>query len=366
MSGERLDYGIERQRHEGFLGREAVLAELDRLLVEDQTDRWVVVTGGPGMGKSAILAAWLARREAVGVGVPHHFIRRGFYGWDEPAKIMRSLAAQIEVSYPAQRDPDASPESRLVDLLSRVSARELVPRGERLMLLIDGLDEYDAPAGTYDPLAAFLPHALPRGMRLLCASRPRHPYLDAIAARDGELTRLDLDDPAAAGDNDATVRAFWRREAPVLGLGDRFLDEAVERADGNLQHAATLRKHLASVPPAQRRVEAIPRGLQAPMGGLGRRSKRSRLQAVCTRPHNGRCSVVFARQDILERHASAHQVSRAAAVDVDCPAIVDAGGVLPRAHLVVPGAVVAVDPVVAGRTREIGQVDSNAGRQGEC
>jgi len=28
--------------------------------------------------------------------VPHHFIRRGFYGWDEPAKIVRSLVAQVE------------------------------------------------------------------------------------------------------------------------------------------------------------------------------------------------------------------------------------------------------------------------------
>jgi hypothetical protein len=36
--------------------------------------------------------------------------------------------------------------SRLVDLLSHVSGRELVPRGERLVLLVDGLDEYDAPA----------------------------------------------------------------------------------------------------------------------------------------------------------------------------------------------------------------------------
>ncbi|HEX2687179.1 MAG TPA: CHAT domain-containing protein [Kofleriaceae bacterium] len=263
LSGERLDYAIERQRHEGFIGRAAVLAELDRLLVEDKTDHWVVVTGGPGMGKSAILAAWLARREEAGAIVPHHFIRRGFYGWDEPAKIVRSLAAQIEACYPAQRDLDAPPESRLVDLLSRVSAQELVPRGKRLVLLVDGLDEYDAPAGTYDPLAAFLPHALPRGVRLLCASRPRHPHLDALAARDGELTRLDLDDPFAIDDNAATVRAFWRREAPVLGLGDQFVEEAVARADGNLQHAATLRKHLASVPPAQRRVEVIPRGLQS-------------------------------------------------------------------------------------------------------
>jgi WD40 repeat protein len=270
MSGERLDYGIERQRHQGFIGREAVLAELDWLLVADETDRWVVVTGGPGMGKSAILAAWLARRQAAGAVVPHHFIRRGEGGWDEPAKITGSLAAQIEESYPAERDPDARPESRLMDLLARVSARALAPRGGRLVLLIDGLDEYDAPAGAYNPLAAFLPQALPR-VRLLCASRPRHPYLAALEARGGALTRIDLDDPSAASDNDATVRAFWQREAAVLGLDDRFIEEAAASAGGNMQHAVTLRKHQASVPLVQRRVEAIPRGLGSLLTLLWRR-----------------------------------------------------------------------------------------------
>jgi putative protein kinase ArgK-like GTPase of G3E family len=57
MSGERIDYSIERQRHEGFVGRTTLLDRLDQLLTADGTDRWVVVTGGPGMGKSALLAA---------------------------------------------------------------------------------------------------------------------------------------------------------------------------------------------------------------------------------------------------------------------------------------------------------------------
>jgi hypothetical protein len=66
MSGERFDSSNERQRHEKFVGREALLARLDALLADDGDDRWLVVTGGPGMGKSAILSAWLTRREATG------------------------------------------------------------------------------------------------------------------------------------------------------------------------------------------------------------------------------------------------------------------------------------------------------------
>jgi hypothetical protein len=72
---EAISFTIERQRHVGFVGRERLLARLDKVLVAERADRWVVVTGGPGMGKRAVLAAWLARREAAGCPVPHHFIR---------------------------------------------------------------------------------------------------------------------------------------------------------------------------------------------------------------------------------------------------------------------------------------------------
>jgi len=269
MSGERFDYSNERQRHEKFVGREALLARLDELLVADGVDRWVVVTGGPGMGKSAILSAWLARRESAGAVVPHHFIRRGAYDWDDPAQMVGSLVAQIDESFPGAREPDPGarmhPAARLAQALSRVSERELGWRSERLVMLIDGLDEYDPPAGAPpgDPLAAFLPYALPRRVSFLCASRPRHPYVSSLAARDGDFVQLDLDASNNAADNDATVRTFWEREARPLGLNARFVDEAVTRANGNVQHAVQLRRHVAATPAQLRRVEDIPRGLGA-------------------------------------------------------------------------------------------------------
>ncbi|HEX7840282.1 MAG TPA: AAA family ATPase [Kofleriaceae bacterium] len=269
MSGERFDYTSERQRHEKFVGREALLARLDELLVDSATDRWVVVTGGPGMGKSAILSAWLARCEAAGAVVPHHFIRRGAYDWDDPAQMVGSLVAQLDERFPGAREPDAGarmhPAARLARVLSRVSERELGPRGARLVVLIDGLDEYDPPAGGLpgDPLATFLPHALSRGVSFLCASRPRHPYVSSLAARDGDFVQLDLDAPDSAADNDATVRMFWEGAAGPLGLDALFVEEAVARAGGNVQHAVQLRRQVAATPAKQRRVEEIPRGLGA-------------------------------------------------------------------------------------------------------
>jgi AAA ATPase-like protein len=135
MPGQRFDYSSERQRHEKLVGRAELLARLDQLLVDGDGDRWVVITGGPGMGKSAILAAWLARREAAGATVPHHFIHRGQYDWDDPAQLAGSLVAQLEGCFAALREPEADtrmhPGARLARMLSRVSEHELVPRRER-------------------------------------------------------------------------------------------------------------------------------------------------------------------------------------------------------------------------------------------
>lgn len=235
MSEERFDYSGERQRHEKFVGRAALLARLDQLLIASDTDRWVVVTGGPGMGKSALLAAWLARREAAGAVVRI----TSFAAASTTGAIPRSSSARwwhrARSIFPDLRERDVDermhPASRLARMLKRVSENALKPRWERMVVLIDGLDEYDPPGpATGGPLAAFLPHALPPGVSFLYASRPRPLYVSSLEARDGELVQIDLDDPSSAADNDATVRAVWERAAKPLGLDARFVEQAVARA----------------------------------------------------------------------------------------------------------------------------------------
>jgi hypothetical protein len=53
MSWDRFDDSSERQRHEKLDGRAVAgpLAQLDRLLVDSETDHWVAITGGSGMSR---------------------------------------------------------------------------------------------------------------------------------------------------------------------------------------------------------------------------------------------------------------------------------------------------------------------------
>ena len=102
-----IDLTYERQRHGGFVGREALLRQLDQQLIHELAQRRVVVTRGPETGKSAVLAVWMDRREVVGDRVPHHFIRRGWSNWDDPEALVVSLIAQVEARCSDAREPDA-------------------------------------------------------------------------------------------------------------------------------------------------------------------------------------------------------------------------------------------------------------------
>jgi WD40 repeat protein len=259
-----IDFTAERQRHARFVGREDVLARLDEWLDGPGETGWVVLTGGPGMGKSALLSAWLARREAAGAVVPHHFVRRQVADWDQPEAIAISLATQIEAAYPDLCDSGAKPERRLLELLGRVSKQLASTR--RLVVVVDGLDETRTEPGE-NPLPRFLPHIVPAGIRLLCATRPTYPHLNWIEAR-SPIRRLDLDDRRWAASNEAVVRGFWEAVAleyqPPLPI--ETIGVAIARAEGNVLHAVMLHDALQSVPAEEHRADRIPRGLKELIG----------------------------------------------------------------------------------------------------
>jgi WD40 repeat protein len=265
MPNEIIDFELERGRHGTLLGREDVLAEMESLL--DGAPRgWVLIKGGPGLGKSALLATWLKQCEDAGHRVPHHFLRRGVEDWDRPEVVKRNLAAQVEVLFPEQKDPEARPESRLRELLQRVSKQVLEPRKERLVLVVDGLDEVEEERDSSNPLHRFLPHALPPGVWILCASRPTYPYLSWLESLGGVRT-IDLDNQRWAGSNTRVVSEYWTQERASSRfkpqLTAAFVEEVVQRAQGNILYSVKLAEWLEDQPVEKRRAELLPRGLEA-------------------------------------------------------------------------------------------------------
>ncbi|HLM75864.1 MAG TPA: ATP-binding protein, partial [Polyangiaceae bacterium] len=243
-----------------------MLAEIDRALFEGSLEsRWVLVTGNPGMGKSAILSACVERVKArMGSEPPHHFLRRGQLDWDRPDAVVRSLAAMIEALFPEQTREDTPPELRLSKRLAEVSEKVLVPKGQRLVLVVDGLDEVQGSEGTVNPLPFFLPASLPRGVVVLCASRPVYPHLAWIESQ-GNVHPIDLGDERWLPSNEKACRELLRVRAAELSpaLEPGFVEAAARRAEGNLLYADRLVEWLRSQPVERRRVELLPRGIEA-------------------------------------------------------------------------------------------------------
>jgi hypothetical protein len=148
--------------------------------------------------------------------------------------------------------------------LQRVSGEILKPRQEHLVLVVDGLDEIEWKSDGSNPLQNALPHALPPWVKVLCASRSTYPYLNWLEAREGVYT-LDLDGERWAASNEEAVRQYWQYVAPrfVPPLAPSFVGEIVQRAGGNVLYAVKLAEWLHPQPPEKRRVELLPRGLEA-------------------------------------------------------------------------------------------------------
>lgn len=207
------DFAAERARHAGFTGRAAVLAAMNDFLQHiDNRGGWLLLRGGPGLGKSALLSHWLGPLDAP--RWPHHFIRRGVNSWDQPRFIAASLVAQLEQRFPEQRDRnlrDLDPQVWIPELLRRIAVRELMPRNGSLVLVLDGLDEVQG-----DPAADAqnsLPRFLPSRVYVLCSARSGYPHADPILLRD-HARCIDLDAPEWADSNQVVAPA---RAAPPAG-----------------------------------------------------------------------------------------------------------------------------------------------------
>ena len=237
-----IDFTRERSRHGTVLGRDAVFTTVEAW-VDGSPTGWVLIKGGAGTGKSAILTALLERLEKKhGRGsVLHHFLRRGQANWSEPEAILRNLNARLEALVKPDGLVDTQGLERFQGLLAQ-AAEQSPSESHRLILVIDGLDEAGAAASDTGLLRRFLPTYLPDGVWCVCSSRPNYPELGWLEQRSG-LHTIDLDQAPWLEDNQRVVEAYWRNNGhklqPPLDLD--LLEAAIQASQGNILHAVTLR-----------------------------------------------------------------------------------------------------------------------------
>ncbi|MEZ5996830.1 MAG: AAA family ATPase, partial [Hyphomonadaceae bacterium] len=244
-----------------FFGREDDFERLNEFI--DTNERAVIVVAGPaGAGKSALLARWIQRIEAVGdSAIVRHFVSNNYGATTDPIDALRHLLAQIREMDGYRAGPSAgtipTDQRTLLDMLTARLAQP-APDGHKLLLVLDGLDELDAPL-----LDTFVRSDLGRGNYIVVSGRADvgalpivlSPWL-AMGLDDGSRPkRFDI-----AGLSRGDVAEWLSARISGLSIGElaRLADDVYQSADGLAVFAYFLIDHLSSLEDGRAAVASVP------------------------------------------------------------------------------------------------------------
>ncbi|WP_433047978.1 UvrB/UvrC motif-containing protein [Dactylosporangium sp. CS-033363] len=166
-----------------LVDRDAELAELAEFCAAPDGAAYVWWRAGAWAGKTALMSTF-ALRPPPGVVVIAFCITARLAAQDDRRAfadvVIEQLVALLDEE-PPRLLTDATRDAHLLDLLDR-AARTCRDRGQRLVLVVDGLDEdrgvTTGPAS--HSIAALLPAEPPAGMRVIVAGRPDPPIPDDV------------------------------------------------------------------------------------------------------------------------------------------------------------------------------------------
>jgi WD40 repeat protein len=294
---EAIDFAPDISRlTEGFVGREWLFGEIDAWLKrEDQ--RFFILTGEPGVGKSAIAARLTQVRKDI---TAHHFCIAGRNSTVVPGTALRSLAAQLGDRLPGygealantvkpihlsvQVDIDVKimtggqitgvvinhlhagdPEEEL-DILLRAPLAELPMPPAPVLLLVDSLDEAVTHRGEVN-LVTLLAEVddLPSWVRFVCTSRPEQRvlrYFDGLAPYIlAAESQMNLEDVGRYIAYRVAKDGMPARLPEADVTPEPLADRVAQLAEGNFLYAKVLLNDVEAGRQPLDDLEALPRSL---------------------------------------------------------------------------------------------------------
>jgi AAA ATPase domain len=184
---------ITDQWSAGFTGRQWLIDEITEKVNATESG-YLILTGAPGWGKTAVVAELVRRQRWI-----HHYLSQGL---NTGRALLESVCAQLLVTYRLPASPplylEDQPLKRLYEILEAAAANR---GGWPVVIVIDGLDQ------TEPGFTQFMPNQLPRGVFFVVTTRP-----EGVMARplsfDASTETIAFDHPERAARNANDVTAF--------------------------------------------------------------------------------------------------------------------------------------------------------------
>jgi len=157
---------IIEDKIQDFVGRKFVFDEIEDF-IDTKSRGYFIVRGDPGIGKSALSAQFVKT-----TGCVHHFNVRA-EGISTASKFLTNICAQLIVAYDLDYQtlpPETAQDSGfLSNLLEHISKK--LSSDEKLVIVVDALDEVDTTDATTGANVLYLPIMLPTGVYIVATMR---------------------------------------------------------------------------------------------------------------------------------------------------------------------------------------------------
>jgi molybdopterin-guanine dinucleotide biosynthesis protein A len=292
-----FDRDIERLT-EGFTGREWVFEEIGRWL-QQGNERFFILTGEPGVGKSAIAAQLVKTHKEIIAA--YHFCIAGRSGTIEPNNVLLSLAAQLIDFFPDYAEAlvntikplklsvnveitienlknsqvrgvvienlhTQNPQEALNVVLRRSLAALPNPPQQSKIILIDSLDEA-VTFSDQDNLVTLLAgmHDLPSWVRLILTSRPEDRVIVEFEPlkpyRLKETSEESLADIWQYVEERVEQQTFQERLKEAEVIPQMLIEEVTKLSSGNFLYTKLLLNDIEAGQQALNEISALPKSI---------------------------------------------------------------------------------------------------------
>lgn len=229
---------LVNERTRGFVGREFIFKAIDGFLKDIKfPSGYIIISGEPGIGKTALLAQLVKQR-----GYVHHFntVLQNIRSTDD---FLANICAQLIVRYDLEHNTLPMKATENSEFLSQL-LKETNEKGidKPIVILIDALDEVGDVERDQDINRLCLPPDLPEGVFFIVTKREE--FDDHLSVGRRKDIYLKDDDPRNLKDVRQYVENFIEEYRTDMiprirewGITENeFLDTITERSEGNFMY----------------------------------------------------------------------------------------------------------------------------------